>query len=111
MRRVRASAIPRPRRSASSTKKQNDHGGSRAKERLQEPHRGERAVERLAARDQRALRVALAGAALAAGPRVTAGCSRLKSARPARVVRPGWAPIGVSPSASGGSDGLLGGSA
>jgi hypothetical protein len=56
MRRGRATAIPRPRRSASSAKKQDDHGGSRGKDRLQEPHSGERAVEQPAARDQRALR-------------------------------------------------------
>jgi hypothetical protein len=34
----------------SDAKKRNIHGGSRAKERLQEPHRGERAVELPAAR-------------------------------------------------------------
>lgn len=61
--RLRAQAVPRPRRSVRSAKMPNDHGGIRKRERLQEPQRGERAVERHAARDQRAPRVAPAGAA------------------------------------------------
>jgi hypothetical protein len=45
----RSDPVTSPERS--DAKKQNDHGGSRGKNRLQEPHRGERAVERPAARD------------------------------------------------------------
>jgi hypothetical protein len=44
MRRVRASAT-RDLAGAERRKKQNDRGGSRGKNRLQEPHRGESAVE------------------------------------------------------------------